>query len=370
MGARNRSSVRRELREGRTVLVIDFRFRDKDGRERRYRRDASVQTAAGARAEAERFKRLAAQRGTLDPEPEAPTFASFAEGDFTRLALPRFKPWTRHDYRKVLHRKEHGLIALVGRKRLDAIGAADARAVEADALVRGVTAHNALVCFRSVLKAAVELGALAHMPHLPALPPVSRKLPNAPPQAVVQRAIDAAEGWLRVAVALAAWAGLRSGEVRALEVRDVDLPGRRLFVRRAFSADEVTTPKGRDERFVPLAPVLVAILGEAIAGKPPTARVVIAGRGQPPAANTLSGAWTDLQVRLGIEPRWHFHSLRHFFATTLLTGGANVEAVRRLLGHKDLAPTTRYVHATEGDLVAAIGALSGNRGETVEPSLH
>ncbi len=51
MGVRNRSSVRTEIRDGRKILIVDFRFTDKDGRPRRYRRDASVQTAAGARAE-------------------------------------------------------------------------------------------------------------------------------------------------------------------------------------------------------------------------------------------------------------------------------------------------------------------------------
>jgi integrase len=32
-----------------------------------------------------------------------------------------------------------------------------------------------------------------------------------------------AGGWLRIAITLAAFAGLRQGEMRALEVRDVDL---------------------------------------------------------------------------------------------------------------------------------------------------
>jgi hypothetical protein len=35
-----------------------------------------------------------------------------------------------------------------------------------------------------------------------------------------------------------------------------------------------------------------------------------------------------------------------------------------LLGHRDLASTTRYVHATERDLMAAVAALRGSGGET------
>jgi integrase len=80
----------------------------------------------------------------------------------------------------------------------------------------------------------------------------------------------------------------------------------------------------------------------------------------------VGAAWRRLQARLGIEPTWRFHQLRHFFGTTCLRGGGNVEAVRRLLGHRDLASTTRHVHATERDMMAAVAALPGNSGETAE----
>ena len=224
----------------------------------------------------------------------------------------------------------------------------------------------ALVCLRTVLRSAVELGVLPSMPQLPKLPAKSEKLPAAPPLAVVVQTIGTADGWLRIAIALAALAGLRCGEVRALEVRDVDLDAGRLFVRRAFSADEVCVPKGRDERAVPVTPMLAAILADACDGKGPTARLVADGHGKALNEQAVGAAWRRLQARLGIEPMWRFHQLRHFFGTTCLRGGGNVEAVRRLLGHRDLASTTRYVHATERDMMAAVAALPGNSGETAE----
>jgi integrase len=76
-----------------------------------------------------------------------------------------------------------------------------------------------------------------------------------------------AKGWLRTAVALATFAGLRIGKVRALEVRDVDWTYSRLFVPRALSDGEVVTPKSGHERVVPLAPDLALILAEAVEGK-------------------------------------------------------------------------------------------------------
>ncbi len=73
-----------------------------------------------------------------------------------------------------------------------------------------------------------------------------------------------ANGWLRTAIALAALAGLRMGEVRALEVRDVDVEGARILVRHVLSKDEVLPPKSGHERVVPLAPDLAEMVGEAL----------------------------------------------------------------------------------------------------------
>lgn len=60
-------------------------------------------------------------------------------------------------------------------------------------------------------------------------------------------------GGRRQAIALAAYAGLRSGEVRALEVRDVDLKRNELHVRRAFSASEVRGAHAEVRRRAPRA---------------------------------------------------------------------------------------------------------------------
>ena len=188
-----------------------------------------------------------------------------------------------------------------------------------------------------------------------------------PALAVVERLLVGSEGWLRVAVALAALGGLRSGEARALEIGDVDLAARQLTIRRAFSAEQLADPKGLDERMVPLAGLLVAILERVMVGRQATERVVVTSRGQMLTGQKLGDALRTLQARLGIEPRWHYHQLRHFFATAVSVGGANIETVRRLLGHKDLASTSRYLHATGRDLAAAVAALPGNCGEVVNP---
>src|SRR5262249_36776550 len=63
---------------------------------------------------------------------------------------------------------------------------------------------------------------------------------------------EESQGVAPLRAALTIFAGLREGEVRAIEVRDIDLKQDLIRVRRAFSDDEVLTPKSGNERIVPI----------------------------------------------------------------------------------------------------------------------
>ena len=357
MGARNGSFVRKVRRAGKLVRVIDFFWVDRAGRRQRYRRDATVQTAAAADAEAHALWLRATTTGTLDVKASAPTFRAFVTEAYAPLHLPtRCRPATRERYLALL---SQGILDAFGSKRLDEIGASDFRAYAATLAARKVQARPHLSLVRTVLRAAVEHGALEKLPDLPTLPKQSRKLPDAPTPEEVAAMLAVATGWLRTAVLLAAYAGLRMGEVRALEVRDVDLREGRLLVRRALSAGEVMPPKSGHERVVPLAPELRAELETAMRRKLPTARVVTNALGRTPGRHHVLTALKGLQARHKLPER-SFHSLRHYFCSALVRRGASVEAVRLLAGHSDLAVTQRYVHATAADLTAAMARLTGN----------
>lgn len=51
------------------------------------------------------------------------------------------------------------------------------------------------------------------------------------------------------------------------------------------------------------------------------------------------------------------HSLRHRFATDLLRATGNVRVAQKLLGHKDIRTTERYLHPDQDDLAAAVAAI-------------
>lgn len=56
----------------------------------------------------------------------------------------------------------------------------------------------------------------------------------------------------------------------------------------------------------------------------------------------------------GIEDARPAHDLRHHAATTLMRKTGNLAAVKRLLGHENIASTMRYTHADDDDVLEAL----------------
>lgn len=143
--------------------------------------------------------------------------------------------------------------------------------------------------------------------------------------------------------------GLRVGEIAALSWGDVD----------PRSGTVRVVGKGDKERRVPLTTAALEALDAWRAERPEGApggseAPVFLGR----AGRRLSVRQIQRVVKRALEKVAEregvsTHTLRHSFATHLLDGGADLMAVKELLGHESLSTTQTYTHLTRDRLKAA-----------------
>ena len=325
------------------MLLIDFRYTDKQGARQRFRKVADVQTLAAARAESERLQRLASETGSPHgTRASSKTLADFIEGRWRAEVAPTYKAGTMERYDALI---KHDITPGLGPLRLDQIDGSAVRLFLARIGERKVQTRPHYDLVRSLLRSAVELHELAAVPtDLPKRPKRPKKLPSCPSIDEILATLALAKGWIKVAIALGVYAGLRSGEIRALRVADVDLRGGSIHLSRAMSGAEETTTKGEADRILPIVPELAPILAEACKSKLPGALVVMTGKGKMPKRQNLWSHLRYLQDKHDL-PHRSVHALRHGFCTHLLRRGIDVESVRVLAGHTNLAVTQRYLHA-------------------------
>lgn len=138
-------------------------------------------------------------------------------------------------------------------------------------------------------------------------------------------------------------AGLRVGELVALDVDEVD------FERRTVKV----LGKGNKERTVPFGiPAEAALLNWLRLGRPKlsqqrsAAALFLGARGgridQRQVRAVVGRGFTGLGDTAATSP----HALRHTAATHLLDGGADLRAVQEILGHSSLATTQIYTHVS------------------------
>jgi integrase/recombinase XerD len=147
--------------------------------------------------------------------------------------------------------------------------------------------------------------------------------------------------------------GLRISEVCALRVGDIDSAADRMCVR-------VNAGKGGADRNSILSPTLLELLRQycrshAPHKKPAGWLFANAAGTRSTHIVTLQRAYQGARHRAGITKPGGTHSLRHAFATHLLEGGVDLFTIQKLLGHRHLSTTSRYLHLTNPQFRAPKG---------------
>ena len=145
----------------------------------------------------------------------------------------------------------------------------------------------------------------------------------------------------QAAVLIAAWCGLRFGEIAELRRRDVDLERGVLHVRHAVTHADGRPVVGRPKseagmRDVAIPPHLVPLLREHLAepiGRDRTALLFASPNGVHLRSNSqMHKAFQDARQIAG-RPDLRFHDLRHTGATLAAATGATLAELMHRLGH-------------------------------------
>jgi integrase len=147
-------------------------------------------------------------------------------------------------------------------------------------------------------------------------------------------------------VRVAAYTGLRQGELLALRWRDVEFAGSALTIARAMSAGvESSTKSGRIRR-VPLADQAGALdrMSRREHFTSPDDLVFCNEFGRPLDGSALRRRYKRAHVAADVRPL-RFHDLRHTFGSLLAARGVDVVTIQKAMGHSALSTTSRYLHA-------------------------
>lgn len=136
--------------------------------------------------------------------------------------------------------------------------------------------------------------------------------------------------------------GLRVSELVSLREKHVDTGLRQIKV----------LGKGNKERVIPMKPELAKLLGEYMAEKrkqleqPDTDFLLVTEKGQKLYTRYVYREVNEELMAFRNVTKKSPHLMRHTFATQLANNGADLNAIKSLLGHSSLAATQVYTHNT------------------------
>ena len=218
--------------------------------------------------------------------------------------------------------------------------------------------NNILQTLRKILRWSIDQEWLTKMPRIvrPKVDTESYRYLEDVELAALLAVAEKEPMWF-AGVMLAAYAGLRQGELRAVKWTDINEVTNRLVVSTSRWRETETSTKSRKPRSIPLAKplkdALHAIRANKLRGPYILSRMEDGG--------ALSAAYMNETINRLVrnakltDCTWH--SLRHTFCTRLAMKGVPVTTIQSLAGHANIATTMRYMHAVAGAVDDAIELL-------------
>jgi len=141
--------------------------------------------------------------------------------------------------------------------------------------------------------------------------------------------------------------GMRASEIAGLRIKDINL---RVGYIKCLG-------KGQKERIIPLGQTAIAAIRdylenlrpEQINEKSPDT-LLLSRTGKALSRIEIWRIVKKYALRAGLGGNLTVHTLRHCFATHLLSGGADLRSVQEMLGHVDISTTQIYTHVDQDRL--------------------
>ena len=157
-----------------------------------------------------------------------------------------------------------------------------------------------------------------------------------------------------VGISISMYMGLRIGEVCALQWKDIDLEKRILTVSKTIQRVQcrtgakhtkliITEPKSESsKRTIPIPDCLLPLLRQFMDNGEV---YVVSGRKKPVEPRTMQYRFAKILHNADL-PAFHYHSLRHLFATRCVELGFDVKTLSEILGHSSVEVTLNsYIHS-------------------------
>lgn len=167
-------------------------------------------------------------------------------------------------------------------------------------------------------------------------------------EGMVQAALDL---WQRQDLAdiilVAAYTGMRQGELFKLKAQDIDLSQGLIHVggRPGF------TTKAGNYRGLPIHDRIKDVLADRMANASPNV-LILGDEWRDP--DQLRRAFNKVRNYIGKDETYVFHSLRHSFATWAVDADVSIRVIQELLGHKRIETTLRYAKVSNTASRAAV----------------
>lgn len=158
---------------------------------------------------------------------------------------------------------------------------------------------------------------------------------------------DGFTDYLAPMVLVALNTGMRRGELFGLQWEHVNLAGKLLTI-------TAGNAKSRKARHLPLNTEALDVLTRWQRQGEGTGLVFPSATGG--RMDNINTSWGGIVADAKLAD-FRFHDLRHTFASKLVMAGVDLNTVRELLGHADIAMTLRYAHLAPDKLAEAVARL-------------